>query len=142
MSFRSKIDKRRQTYIRLLGEIAHALNKALDEEHAQRGLTQADIARMLGKQKSFVSRKLSGDTNMTLETLADLAYALDRPVRVSLPSRVPAVGQNFSQSFKVGGGTVETPAVSATPSAPSETKPGIVHHAFWTVLPMKAAQHA
>lgn len=96
MSFRSKIDKRRQTYVRLLGEIAHALNKALEEEHAQRGLTQADIARMLGKQKSFVSRKLSGDTNMTLETLADLAYALDRPVRVSLPSRRPEHGRNYS----------------------------------------------
>lgn len=85
MVFKSTVDKRRQAYIRLLGEIARALNKALDEEHAQRGLTQADIARMLGKQKSFVSRKLSGDSNMTLETLADLAYALDRPVRITLP---------------------------------------------------------
>lgn len=142
MSFRSKIDKRRQTYIRLLSEIAHALNKALEEEHAQRGLTQADIARTLGKQKSFVSRKLSGDTNMTLETLADLAYALDRPVRVSLPSREPAFGQNFSPRFKVGGGTAETSAALPTPTAQTEIRTGIVHHSYWTDLSMKVMQHA
>ncbi|AUN33297.1 helix-turn-helix transcriptional regulator [Niveispirillum cyanobacteriorum] len=142
MSFRSKIDKRRQTYIRLLGEIAHALNKALEEEHAQRGLTQADIARVLGKQKSFVSRKLSGDTNMTLETLADLAYALNRPVRVTLPSREPAVGQNFSQRFPVGGTVAQTPARATAPAAETAVKTGIVHRAYWSTPAMKVAVHA
>lgn len=32
---------------------------------------------------------------MTLETPADLAYALDRPVRVSLPDREKPVGGNY-----------------------------------------------
>ena len=81
------LDARRRTYVRLIGEIRHALNGALTEENERRGLTRAEIARILGKNKSVITRKFTGTSNMTLETLADLAYALDRPVRVSLPSR-------------------------------------------------------
>ncbi len=81
------MDKRQRTYVRLIGAIRHALNQALTEEHARRGLTQADMARLLDRNPSFISRKLNGTSNMTLETLADLAYALDRPVRIALPAR-------------------------------------------------------
>jgi transcriptional regulator with XRE-family HTH domain len=89
-----RLDPRRRTYVRLLGEVRHALRQALSEEYKTRGLTQDGIASVLGKSKSVISRKLAGTSNMTLETLADLAYALDRPVKVSVPSRVPNVGVN------------------------------------------------
>jgi hypothetical protein len=85
-----RVSDREKSYARLVGEIQHALNQALSEEHVVRGLTKAQIAAILGKNKSFVTRKLSGSSNMTLETLADLAYALNRPVRVRLPPRSPA----------------------------------------------------
>ena len=88
------IGKRRRTFVRLLSQIQHALLSALDEEHRARGLTRAEIARAIGKNKSFVTRKLNGDSNMTLESLADLAFALDRPVKVELPSRRAAAGSN------------------------------------------------
>ncbi len=88
------LGKRRRTYVRLIGEIRHALNQALVEENARRGLTRAEIARSLGKNKSVITRKLAGTSNMTLETLADLAYALDRPVKVQLPSRHPDTNSN------------------------------------------------
>jgi transcriptional regulator with XRE-family HTH domain len=94
MSSSLSIDARRRTYVRLIGAIRHALNQALTEEHTARGLTQADIARLLGKDKSFVSRKLAGTSNMTLETLADLAFAMDRPAYVLLPARAAAKGLN------------------------------------------------
>jgi transcriptional regulator with XRE-family HTH domain len=94
MSSSLSIDARRRTYVRLIGEIRHALNQALTEEHTARGLTKADIARLLGKDKSFVSKKLAGTSNMTLETLADLAFAMNRPAHVSLPSRSAAKGVN------------------------------------------------
>lgn len=137
MSFKSRIDKRRQTYIRMLSAIAHALNQALEEEHAQRGLTQADIARTLKKQKSFISRKLSGDTNMTLETLADLAYALDRPVHVSLPSRHPAAGSNYFHRIGIGDGQ----ASAATP-AQRGSGPTMVGDTFRSPVLMKVRSHA
>ena len=92
------LGKRRRTYVRLIGEIRHALNQALVEESARRGLTRAEIARCLGKNKSVITRKLAGTSNMTLETLADLAYALDRPVKVQLPSRHPDIRSNQAGS--------------------------------------------
>ena len=82
-----KIDKRRRTYTRLIGEIHHALNQALTEENEDRQLTKAKMAEILGCDRGTITKLLSGTRNMRLETLADLAYALDRPVEVSLPSR-------------------------------------------------------
>jgi transcriptional regulator with XRE-family HTH domain len=120
-----RIDKRRRSYLRLIGEIKHALAQALAEEHAERGLTMAEMARTLEVDRSHISRKLSGETNMTLETLADLAYALDRPVKVSLPSRHTAQTSNYAhtasrgdtpvqfhqnaQAFKTASSTAEPP---------------------------------
>ena len=94
MSSNLHLSKRRRAYVRLLGEIQNALLEALDEEHHQRGLTRAEIARIIGRNKSFVTRKLNGQSNMTLESLADLAFALDRPIKVRLPSRVADRGSN------------------------------------------------
>lgn len=91
---RKALDKRRRTYVRLIGEIHHALNQALVEENALRQLTITKMAEILGHDKSFVSKKMSGMSNMTLETLADLAFALNRPVRVALPSRAAKLGSN------------------------------------------------
>jgi len=91
-------DKRRRTYVRLIGEIRHALNQALQEEHERRDLTRTRIAEVLSTDKSFVTRKMNGTSNMTLETLADLAFALDRVVKVQLLSRAPPLGSNYVTS--------------------------------------------
>jgi len=106
-----KIDKRRRTYVRLIGEIQHALNQALSEEKAKRGLNKTQIAKMLGLGRSAISKKFDGRHNMTLETLADLAYALDRPVKISLPARDATQAKDeaaalmkklMSESFHIG----------------------------------------
>ena len=82
-----RLDARRRTYVRLIGEVRHALNEAFAQEASVRGLTKAHMAARLGKHPSFITRKMNGTSNMTLETLADLAYSMDRPVQVVLPSR-------------------------------------------------------
>ncbi|MBF0175896.1 MAG: helix-turn-helix transcriptional regulator [Magnetococcales bacterium] len=48
----------------------------------ENGITRAELADRLGKSESFVSQVLSGHRNMTLETLADIAYTLDLKVKV------------------------------------------------------------
>lgn len=96
----SSASARRRTFVRLIGEIRHALNQALTEEYEARGLTKADIARDLGKDKSFVTKKLGGTSNMTLETLADLAFAMNRPVKIQMPARLPLDGSNQVTSLE------------------------------------------
>ena len=98
------IDKRRRTYVRMIGQIHDALIRALTEEQESRGLTQTGMAEALGASKSFISRKMSGTSNMTLETLADLAFALDRIVKVDLVSRSPNTSSNYFE-MKAGNAT-------------------------------------
>lgn len=114
MSFSLKTDPRRRSYVRLIGEIQRALNGALEEEHAKRGLTRKAIADILKKNKSVITRKFSGEGNMTLETLADLAYALDRPVKISLPSRGAGNLENNQHKPPPSPTTSPQPAFSLT----------------------------
>lgn len=50
-----------------------------------KGWTKADLARELGKSKSYVSQLLNGSRNMTLRTFAEIAYvmALHADIRLS-----------------------------------------------------------
>lgn len=57
----------------------------------EQGVTRLELARRLGKTKGFVSQVLAGDRNMTLRTLADLAYALGHTLRMT-PEGVELAG--------------------------------------------------
>ncbi|UYN96677.1 MAG: helix-turn-helix transcriptional regulator [Enhydrobacter sp.] len=71
------------------------MNQALAEEKKKRDLTKTAIGKLLGLGRSAISKKFDGRHNFTLETLADLAFALDRSVKVTLAERPPArVGSN------------------------------------------------
>lgn len=48
----------------------------------RKDISRADLARSLGKSRAYVSQVMSGDRNMTLRTLAHLAYELGFRVRV------------------------------------------------------------
>lgn len=49
-------------------------------------LSRAELAKRIGKSKAFVSQILSGRRNMTLRTLAEVAWALDARIEL-LPAR-------------------------------------------------------
>lgn len=50
----------------------------------ERNVTKAELADRLGRSKAFVTQVLNGSRNMTLRTLADIAFALDAEPRFSL----------------------------------------------------------
>jgi transcriptional regulator with XRE-family HTH domain len=64
----------------LIFEVTEAIAEVLDGE----GRSKSDLARALGRTKGFVSQLLSGSRNMTLRTVADLAFALDRRFKIDL----------------------------------------------------------
>jgi transcriptional regulator with XRE-family HTH domain len=45
-------------------------------------VSRSELANRLGKSKGHVTQLLGGNTNMTLRTLADVAYALDSSISV------------------------------------------------------------
>ena len=65
---------------RLASRTAERIRETMDEV----GLSQADVARRLETSRANVSALLSGDRNMSLNTVADLAFALGRRVTIDL----------------------------------------------------------
>lgn len=58
------------------------------------GLTKADLARLLGKTRGYVSQVLNGSRNMTLRTLAEMADALNYRVELDAKPRMTFVSDS------------------------------------------------
>jgi transcriptional regulator with XRE-family HTH domain len=72
-----------------------SLFTAIMAERRRRGdLTQQELAKKIGRDKSAISRWLSGSPNWTLDTIADLAGALDLELRIEVRDRM--TGQVFT----------------------------------------------
>lgn len=58
----------------LITSVTEEIWKAMEEA----GINKAELARKLGATKGYVTQVLNGSRNMTLRTLADICFALDR----------------------------------------------------------------
>ena len=100
--FRFDIGARSRTAGRLMGRVRRDLLRAVTEEK-QAGLTQQELARRLQSGRSNINRQLSGEAEITLRSLADLAWALDREVTFELRRPDEAAGQNIApQTSTIG----------------------------------------
>jgi len=72
----------RKLYFRedLIFEVTEAISQAMEEK----GVNKAELSRLAGVTKSNITQLLSGDQNMRLTTVADLLYALDSKLAVSV----------------------------------------------------------
>ena len=57
-------------------------------------VNKADLARKIGKSKAFVTQLLGGTRNMTMHTLADLAFALGHRINLEV---IPVEGTGNEQ---------------------------------------------
>jgi transcriptional regulator with XRE-family HTH domain len=69
----------------LITQVAEEIWKALDEAD----LNKSDLAGKLSKSKGYVTQLLNGSRNMTLRTLADICFALDKTPAIRLESKRP-----------------------------------------------------
>jgi len=85
-----------------MGRVRRELLRAVTEEK-RAGLTQQELARRLQSGRSNINRQLSGETEITLRSLADLAWALDREITFELRRPDNAAGQNIApQTSTIG----------------------------------------
>lgn len=89
-SFRFEIQPRSRKASRLFGTVLRELKKAIAAE----GLTMAELGRRLGVNRSVVTRQVTGHANLTLRSLADLAWATDHDIVFQLKKPSPAFRQN------------------------------------------------
>lgn len=97
-SFQTSISPSRREAARYVTHVRRTLQAALVEEEAKRGLTQSDIARIVGVHRSVINRELRGYKDITHGRVAELAYALGRTPTFSLPEAKPAAGSNVPVS--------------------------------------------
>jgi ribosome-binding protein aMBF1 (putative translation factor) len=92
--FRFDIHARSRKAARLMGRVRRELLKAVMEERSA-GLTQQELAQRLQAERATVNRQLSGEAEITLRGLADLAWALDREITVERRRPERPEGQNI-----------------------------------------------
>lgn len=64
-------------YTPFMEDYSKRLGENLKRIRTKKGITQIEIAKELGADRSFVSNIENGKTNPTLSTIANLAKALD-----------------------------------------------------------------
>jgi len=93
--FRFDIGERSRTAGRFIGRVRRELLRAVTEEK-QAGLTQQELARRLESRRSNINRQLSGEAEITLRSLADFAWALDREITFELRRSDEAAARNIA----------------------------------------------
>jgi plasmid maintenance system antidote protein VapI len=91
-SFSITISPHRRTAARFIVEVRRAIQQALTEEFRARGLTQAEIARILKVHRSVINREIRGDKDLTVGRIGELAHILGRRPQFALPRRQAKVG--------------------------------------------------
>ncbi len=86
----------------LILEVTELLSRALQ----QNDVSKADLARKLGKTKSFVTQCLTGQQNLTLRTVADLFGALDLKPLVGAEPATPSA-RSVHRLYPIGGWSLE-----------------------------------
>lgn len=80
-------DPRRAAFAFELGDLTAQI--ALAAKKA--GISRAEMARRLGVTPAFITRKLSGNTNLTLQTITDLLWAIDHKLPAKKVEPISAV---------------------------------------------------
>jgi len=93
-SFQFDIGGRARNAGRFIGRVRNELLKALSERKKDGKLTQQELATKLDVHRSLINRQLSGESNLTLRSLADLAWAMDMEITFELKKPVVEAGQN------------------------------------------------
>jgi len=73
------------------------LREAYDRLFQAGLVTQSSIAKKLGVDRSAVHHRLMGHTNMTIETIADMVWALNHAIKVEIFD--PHTAQHRSNYF-------------------------------------------
>lgn len=87
MSYLDSVTPKALAGARLISDVLREIHRAFGRERAANRLTQTQIAERLGVNKSCVNRWLNGRENLTLRSIAELAWAMDHEVVIRFERR-------------------------------------------------------
>ena len=126
-SFHFDIGERARHAGRFIGRVRGELLRALSERKSERGLSQEALARKLDTERSLINRQLAGESNLTLRSLADLAWAMD--LEISFELKKPAVNAGQNQPIQNQTMTTSTVRHGQIRYINGAAKPAAVHAA-------------
>ncbi|MEO5337954.1 MAG: helix-turn-helix transcriptional regulator [Magnetospirillum sp. WYHS-4] len=68
----------------MVSKVHLEIDNAVRDWQDETGKPKAELARLLDVDKAVLSRRLNGTSNMTIKTIADLAWAIGREIEFSL----------------------------------------------------------
>jgi len=113
-SSRRKPDARRAMFLSLASQIEGQLRDAYARKYEAGCLNQSSVAEKLGINRSAVHHRLMGQTNMTIETIADMVWALEHDIVVRI----------YDPMEPLCGGYNDRPNANAPPLPPLRTPTG------------------
>lgn len=119
MSYQMRISPRSSK----AGRFITRVHKELQRVFVRSGLTQQELATKLDVNRATVNKRLLGTENLTLRSIADMAWALDADIRFDLTPRADSAVGNFYQ-----------PSTSSAPS-PATTTPAVTTRTLVGQLP-------
>ena len=106
--FHFDIGERARHAGRFIGRVRGELLRALTERKSDIGFSQQGLAQKLDTERALINRQLSGESNLTLRSLADLAWAMDMEISFELKKAHPKAGQNQTMTTStVGHGQIK-----------------------------------
>ncbi|WP_051177102.1 helix-turn-helix domain-containing protein [Rhizobium mesoamericanum] len=79
---------------RSAGRFVRRVQKELQGALVRSGLKQQQVAERLGVDRSIVNRRVTGQANLTLRSIADLAWAMDQEIVFALKPKKVDVSAN------------------------------------------------
>lgn len=76
---------------------------SIEKSVTEKGLNRTDLAQLLGTSKSYVTKVLRGDTNLTIESMAKITHALNLKIKLDIYEEKPHLTL-ASDVIKVGFG--------------------------------------
>jgi transcriptional regulator with XRE-family HTH domain len=93
-SFHFEIGSRARHAGRFIGRVRGELLKALARRKTEGRVPQQALAEKLGIERSLINRQLAGESDISLRSLADLAWAMDMEISFELKQAETKAGQN------------------------------------------------
>lgn len=98
MSYQLNLRPEQRKAARFISTVRGEIQKAYSEEKAAGKINQSRLADALGVSRSVVSRRLRGIQNLTLRSIAEMAWALDREIVFEFKKPAKVTGANIPQT--------------------------------------------
>jgi DNA-binding phage protein len=124
--FRSYDDRRKFASDVLEASFFGAFVMAIDARKNELNMTQAELAERTGREKTGISKLLSGPRNWTIRTISDLAEALDLRLEFALIDRINPVRRFTASGVQCDVSHVGQPVNCYNASFPAQSAGGVV----------------